>query len=46
MTPSETTVRRSFIEDVYLGVLEDIRRDIGDGPIWVSIDETTDADSR
>ncbi|CAL8076763.1 unnamed protein product [Orchesella dallaii] len=43
--PSRSTLRRN-INEVYDEVIENIRSEVRDRPIWLSIDETTDATSR
>ncbi|ODM91112.1 hypothetical protein Ocin01_15570 [Orchesella cincta] len=43
--PSQSTLRRN-ISDVYNEVIGKIRSGIGEPPIWLSIDETTDKTSR
>lgn len=40
--PDESTLRKNYLQPIYNEVLDDIRRDIGDGPIWIEVDETTD----
>lgn len=42
-TPSERTCRR-HIESLYQSTLEQIRKEIGNSPIYVEIDETTDSE--
>lgn len=44
--PYETTLRNEYIDDVYYMVIENIKNDIGKNKIWVSVDETCDADGR
>lgn len=44
--PSETVVREQFVDKCYKATLEEIRKDIQNGPIWICIDETTDKESR
>uniref|UniRef100_T1H8U3 DUF659 domain-containing protein n=1 Tax=Rhodnius prolixus TaxID=13249 RepID=T1H8U3_RHOPR len=44
--PDESALRKNYLEDVYKGTLTKIRELIKDGPIWVSIDETTDVEGR
>jgi hypothetical protein len=40
--PTESTLRKNYYEDAVRGV----RNNIGDNKIWVSVDESTDIDSR
>ncbi|XP_073969833.1 CGG triplet repeat-binding protein 1-like isoform X2 [Rhodnius prolixus] len=42
--PDESTLRKNYLEDIYKDTLTKIREHIKDGPIWVSIDETTDVE--
>jgi len=43
----ESTLRKNYIQDnIYLEKLSSIRGEIQDGPIGVSIDETTDVEGR
>lgn len=44
--PSETTIRKNYLDNAKNDVLIKIRADIGDNPIYVSIDETTDKEGR
>uniref|UniRef100_T1HWV1 Uncharacterized protein n=1 Tax=Rhodnius prolixus TaxID=13249 RepID=T1HWV1_RHOPR len=44
--PDESTLRKNYLEDIYKDTLTKIREHIKDGPIWVSIDETTDVEGR
>jgi len=44
--PEESTIRKNYVEIIYHETLSKIRDIIGNGPIWVSVDETTDADGR
>uniref|UniRef100_T1HMA6 Uncharacterized protein n=1 Tax=Rhodnius prolixus TaxID=13249 RepID=T1HMA6_RHOPR len=39
--PDESTLRKNYLEDIYKDTLTKIREHNKDGPIWVSIDETT-----
>jgi hypothetical protein len=43
---SESTLRRNYLFPCYEDVLRRIRCNVADDKIWVSIDETTDVDSR
>ncbi|KAF6217315.1 hypothetical protein GE061_001669 [Apolygus lucorum] len=42
--PHESTLRKNYISQIYEKTLDDIRADIGNSPVWISVDETTDAD--
>lgn len=44
--PEESTIRKKYVNIIYEETLTSIRQNIQDGPIWVSIDESTDADGR
>uniref|UniRef100_T1HW86 Uncharacterized protein n=1 Tax=Rhodnius prolixus TaxID=13249 RepID=T1HW86_RHOPR len=44
--PDESTLRKNYLEDIYKDTVTKIREHIKDGPIWVSIDETTDVEGR
>ncbi|XP_003740254.2 uncharacterized protein LOC100905225, partial [Galendromus occidentalis] len=44
--PSSVTLRLHYLKNIYEKKLEFIRRCVSDKPIWVSIDETTDATGR
>lgn len=44
--PDESTLRKNYLKDIYMETLVKIRDDIKNGPIWVSIDETTDVEGR
>lgn len=39
-------MRKNYIRHIYLESLSSIRGKIQDGPIWVSIDETSDVEGR
>ncbi|ODM86637.1 hypothetical protein Ocin01_20045, partial [Orchesella cincta] len=43
--PSCSTLRRN-IPEIYTEIIEGIRREIGNRPIWMCVDETTDATTR
>ncbi len=45
-TPDDSTLRKNYVEDIYKGTLNNIRNEIGDGPLWISIDETADVEGR
>ncbi|KAJ4430864.1 hypothetical protein ANN_19455 [Periplaneta americana] len=40
--PSESTLRKNYLDRIYNETLASIREDIGDSYIWVSVDETSD----
>lgn len=40
--PDESTIRKNYVQGIYEDTMQEIRSQIKDGPIWVSIDETTD----
>uniref|UniRef100_T1HE70 Uncharacterized protein n=1 Tax=Rhodnius prolixus TaxID=13249 RepID=T1HE70_RHOPR len=42
--PDESTLRKNYLEYIYKDTLTKIREHIKDGPIWVSIDETSDVE--
>jgi len=42
----ESTLRKNYVSGVYEETISKIQNIIGDGPIWVGVDETTDADGR
>lgn len=44
--PSETVIRRSYLQSTYEETIQSIRSQIGDNPIWISIDESTDIEGR
>lgn len=44
--PSESTIRKNYVDSTYQGALCRIRSDIGDSHIWLSVDETTDSMGR
>ncbi|XP_017482701.1 PREDICTED: uncharacterized protein LOC108371609 isoform X2 [Rhagoletis zephyria] len=44
--PDESTLRKNYVKDCYESVLQKIRLEIGESPIFVSIDETTDKAGR
>jgi len=44
--PEESTIRKKYVNVIYEETLTSIRQNIQDVPIWVSIDESTDADGR
>jgi len=44
--PFESTLRKGYIDDVYNKTIENIKTEIGENKIWVSIDETCDVEGR
>jgi len=44
--PSPNTLRGSYLRDTFESTLQSIRIAIGEGLIYVSIDETTDVEGR
>ena len=40
--PDESNLRKNYLDICYKSVIENIRLDIGDHYIWISVDETTD----
>lgn len=44
--PDESTLRKNYLEDCYSLALQNIRDNIGDNYVWISVDETTDATGR
>ncbi|KAL4107434.1 hypothetical protein QTP88_017776 [Uroleucon formosanum] len=44
--PDESTIRKNYVNIIYEETLQSIRQCIQDGPIWVSIDESTDVEGR
>lgn len=44
--PDENTIRKKYVNLIYEKTLTSIRQNIQDGPIWVSINEQTDADGK
>lgn len=44
--PSESSLRKTYLDKAYQEKITQIRRGIGNSNIWVSIDETTDAVGR
>lgn len=44
--PDQSTLRKNYSEQVYQETLEKIRTEISENSIWVSLDETTDAEGR
>jgi len=44
--PCESTLRKNYVDAVYLGVMNRIRSEVQNKHIWISIDETTDTMGR
>lgn len=44
--PDESTLRKNYLPQLYEKAIEEIRADIADHFIWLSVDETTDACGR
>jgi len=44
--PKEATLRKGYIDDIFLETIEYIKKCVNGKKIWVSIDETTDAEGR
>lgn len=44
--PDESTLRKTYLKDIYMETLNKIRDNIKTGTVWVSIDETTDVEGR
>jgi hypothetical protein len=44
--PDESTLRKNYLKKNYEETLNKIRAEIQEGPIWVTIDETTDVEGR
>ena len=44
--PTESTLRKNYLSSCYKDAVRRVRNIIGDNKIWVSIDESTDVDSR
>ncbi|XP_077528186.1 uncharacterized protein LOC144139806 [Haemaphysalis longicornis] len=44
--PSESTLRKEYLRPLYEKTLQEIRREIGEFHIWISVDETTDVTGR
>lgn len=44
--PCESTLRKNYLGYTYEEVLSSIRSEVGDSSIWISVDETTDANGR
>jgi len=44
--PDESSIRKNYVSIIYEETLKSIRQFIQDGSIWVSIDESTNAEGR
>jgi hypothetical protein len=44
--PTESTLQKNYLSSCYEDAVRRVRNIIGDNKIWVSIDESTDVDSR
>jgi hypothetical protein len=44
--PTESTLRKNYLASCYEDTIKKIRNSFGKNKIWVSIDETSDVDSR
>lgn len=44
--PDESTLRKNYLSRAYDDKIMEIKGNIGDGPIWISVDETTDSQGR
>lgn len=44
--PCEATLRKGYLDDIYMETMNNIREKISNKTIWVSIDETTDIEGR
>ncbi|KAL4153650.1 hypothetical protein QTP88_001483 [Uroleucon formosanum] len=44
--PSDSTLRKTYVNDIYEETVKNIREQIKGNKIWVSIDETTDSEGR
>lgn len=44
--PDQSTLRKNCLESAANEVLDKIRSEIGENSVWISIDETTDAEGR
>lgn len=44
--PSDSTLRKTYVNDIYEETMKNIREQIKGNKIWVSIDETTDSEGR
>jgi len=44
--PFVSTLRKTYVEDCYQETMDEIRNEVKNKKIWVSIDETTDSEGR
>jgi len=44
--PDESTLRKNYLDRAYQSTMDEIRRNLADKKIWMSIDETTDTTGR
>lgn len=44
--PSEAIMRQKYVPDCYESVLQDIRQDLKEGPVWISADCSRDSIGR
>lgn len=44
--PSESTIRKNYVQQSYDDAMSKIREDIGESYVWISVDETTDVRGR
>lgn len=44
--PYESTLRKSYMNDIYVETMNKIRSNIAGHTIWISIEETTDVQGR
>lgn len=44
--PDESTLRKRHLSDCYTDVMVNIRHELEDSPVWISVDETTDTVGR
>lgn len=44
--PNESTLRKNYLDDCHRSTIQQIRDDIADSYVWISVDETTDTAGR
>lgn len=44
--PSESSIRKNYLDDCYINIFEKIKNQIGNHYIWLTVDETTDSCGR
>lgn len=44
--PKEATLRKGYVDDIFVETIEKIKKCVDEKKIWISIDETTDAEGR